>query len=76
MPRQDRLLSTEPVLDVFQSQPQAQSDHHPAPLKSDAEMTQHSAMTTHLSTEALADRIFRILERRLVVERERRGIRL
>ena len=76
MPRQDRLLSTEPVLEVFQSQPQAQYDHHPAHLKSDAEMAQHSAMTTHLSTEALADRIFRILERRLVVERERRGIRL
>jgi hypothetical protein len=49
----------------------------PAPQNADKAMESNQASTvSSMPIQMLADRVFRILERRLVVERERRGIRL
>lgn len=73
-PKHDRLLSSEPILEVSQLQPQEKPQPQLTTIKSEVGVSQHSSATTQLSAEAMADKVYQILERRLTIERERRGV--
>ena len=73
-PRQERSLSSEPSLEISHVQSELQSENHSGSLIANEKVAHSPASTSNLSAEALADKVYRILERRLTIERERRGI--
>jgi hypothetical protein len=64
--------ASEPVLEISQVNSTSATD--PARSASDSASGVNAVVPGSMSIQAIADKVYRILERRLTIERERRGL--